>query len=65
MIGDIPVPASISAPSESSQYLIPKGYYVLAAPGVAAVDSRIWARADKVRSPPPRLLISLGRGTVR
>lgn len=47
VVGDMLVPTSISAPSESSQYRVPKGYYLLAAPGVAALDDRIWANAGK------------------
>jgi sterol 14-demethylase len=47
VIGDIPVPPTVSAPSESGSYVIPKGYYVLASPGVAQMDTRIWEDAGK------------------
>ncbi|ODO08196.1 hypothetical protein I350_03785 [Cryptococcus amylolentus CBS 6273] len=43
VMSDIPVPASLSAPSENSTYVIPKGHYILAAPGVSQMDPRIWA----------------------
>lgn len=44
VISDIPVPAAMAAPSESSTYVIPKGHYVLAAPGVSAMDPLIWSK---------------------
>ncbi|CED84182.1 Lanosterol demethylase [Phaffia rhodozyma] len=47
VISDISVPQALSAPSESGQYVIPKGYYVLASPGVAQMDARIWENASK------------------
>ncbi|CCA74606.1 related to sterol 14 alpha-demethylase [Serendipita indica DSM 11827] len=39
---DLPVPQSLAAPSESGSYVIPKGYYVLASPSVAAMDPNVW-----------------------
>lgn len=47
VISDIPVPPSVSSPSESGSYVIPKGYYVLASPGVAQMDGRIWEDAGR------------------
>lgn len=47
VISDIPVPPSVSSPSESGTYVIPKGYYVLASPGVAQMDGRIWDDAGR------------------
>ncbi|WVO16374.1 hypothetical protein L204_104049 [Cryptococcus depauperatus] len=46
VICDIPVPPSLSAPSANGQYVIPKGYYIMAAPGVSAMDPRIWQDAS-------------------
>ncbi|WVR07250.1 hypothetical protein IAU60_004291 [Kwoniella sp. DSM 27419] len=40
---DIPVPPSLSAPSEQSTYVIPKGHFIVAAPGVSQMDPLIWA----------------------
>jgi sterol 14-demethylase len=42
VISPIPVPASLAAPSESSSYVIRKGDFIVAAPGVSAMDPRIW-----------------------
>ncbi|WWC70417.1 uncharacterized protein I206_104368 [Kwoniella pini CBS 10737] len=42
VISDIPVPPSLAAPSEQSSYIIPKGHFILAAPGVSQMDPRIW-----------------------
>ncbi|KAL7417207.1 lanosterol 14-alpha-demethylase [Mrakia frigida] len=47
VVGDIPVPTSLAAPSESSSYVIPKGHFVMACPGVAQMDARLWADAAK------------------
>ena len=47
VIGPIAVPASVAAPSESGAYVIPEGYYVLASPGVAQMDGRIWDEAGR------------------
>ena len=49
---DLPVPATLAAPknakSESSNpYVIPKGHYVIAAPGVSQVDPEIWNDASR------------------
>jgi sterol 14-demethylase len=42
VIGDIPVPQALSAPSESGSYVIPKGHFVMACPGVAQMDPMLW-----------------------
>ncbi|KAH7102719.1 cytochrome P450 [Auriculariales sp. MPI-PUGE-AT-0066] len=42
VISDIPVPQSMSAPSESGSYVIPKGHFVLASPAISQVDPLIW-----------------------
>ncbi|RSH81549.1 Lanosterol 14-alpha-demethylase [Saitozyma podzolica] len=42
VLSDIPVPSSLSAPSESTNYVIPAGDFILAAPGVSAMDPRVW-----------------------
>lgn len=46
---DIVVPQSLSAPSESGQYIIPKGNFIVAAPGVSQMDPRIWDNATTWR----------------
>ena len=48
VISDIPVPNSLSSPkqgSEDASYVIPKGHFVLASPGVAQMDPLIWSNA--------------------
>lgn len=60
VISDCPVPASVGAPSaepnassgfkksnESREYVIPKGEFVLAAPGYSQVDESIWGKDAK------------------
>ncbi|KAJ9110714.1 hypothetical protein QFC22_006692 [Naganishia vaughanmartiniae] len=49
VISDIPVPNSLSSPkqSENSSYVIPKGHFVLASPGVAQMDPLIWQNAEE------------------
>lgn len=42
VMDDLVVPQSLAAPSESGQYVIPKGYFVLASPSVAGVDPLVW-----------------------
>ncbi|WFD32475.1 sterol 14alpha-demethylase [Malassezia sp. CBS 17886] len=51
---DIPVPATLAAPSvaagrkgDNAPYIIPKGHYVMAAPGVSQVDPDIWEDSDR------------------
>lgn len=43
------VPASLASPSgrsnESSSYVIPKGYFLLASPAFTQVDPRVWRDA--------------------
>lgn len=49
VISDIPVPASLSAPkngSENTTYVIPKGHFVVACPGVSHMDPLIWQDSD-------------------
>ena len=45
VVGDLPVPTSLAAPSENSAYLIPKGYYLMAVPGVSMMDKKLWNSA--------------------
>ncbi|KZV97494.1 cytochrome P450 [Exidia glandulosa HHB12029] len=47
VISDIPVPPTLSAPSEDKTYLIPKGHFVMASPAVSQVDPLIWAEPLK------------------
>jgi sterol 14-demethylase len=46
VISPITVPPSLASPSESSSYIIPTSHYMLAAPGVSAMDPRIWPDAE-------------------
>ncbi|KIY69104.1 lanosterol 14-alpha-demethylase [Cylindrobasidium torrendii FP15055 ss-10] len=41
---NVPVPQSLSAPSENGTYVIPKGYYVLASPAMSQTDATVWDR---------------------
>ncbi|GAA5829004.1 hypothetical protein JCM3766R1_003900 [Sporobolomyces carnicolor] len=60
VISDCPVPSSVGAPAaepsastafkkrhEATEYVIPKGEFVLAAPGYSQVDESIWGRDAK------------------
>ena len=60
IISDCPVPASVGSPAaeptaspsfkkqnESREYVIPKGEFVLAAPGYSHVDESIWGKDAK------------------
>jgi len=42
---DVIIPASLSAPTKDSTYIVPKGHYVLASPAVSQADPRIWRNA--------------------
>jgi len=42
VISDIPVPPTLSAPSEDRTYVIPKGHFVMASPAISQVDPLIW-----------------------
>ncbi|KAF9525119.1 lanosterol 14-alpha-demethylase [Crepidotus variabilis] len=44
---DVAIPATLSAPSEDSVYVIPKGNYVFACPAVSQTDPKIWKNSDK------------------
>jgi sterol 14-demethylase len=46
VISDLPVPTTLAAPSEAAQYVIPKGYDVLASPLVSAFDPALWKEPD-------------------
>lgn len=43
---DLVVPGTLSAPSKDSQYVVPKGHYVLACPAVSQVDKTLWSKAE-------------------
>lgn len=47
VISDIAVPASLSSPSESTTYVIPTGHFIVAAPGVSAMDDKIWPNVQE------------------
>lgn len=44
---DVPVPATLAAPSKDGIYVVPKGHYVLASPAVSQVDPTVWKDATK------------------
>ena len=51
---DIPVPATLASPNlargkteQDSPYVIPKGHYVMASPGVSQMDPAIWKDASR------------------
>ncbi|KAK4703068.1 hypothetical protein P7C70_g3147, partial [Phenoliferia sp. Uapishka_3] len=60
VISDCPVPASVGSPAaepgisaarakelENVEYVVPKGHFVLAAPGFSMVDDKIWGEGAK------------------
>ncbi|KAG6845472.1 hypothetical protein H0H87_008832 [Tephrocybe sp. NHM501043] len=42
---DVVIPASLSAPSEDTTYIVPKGHLVMASPAVSQTDPRVWRNA--------------------
>ncbi|KDR78832.1 hypothetical protein GALMADRAFT_244429 [Galerina marginata CBS 339.88] len=44
---DVPVPATLSAPTKDGIYIIPKGNYVLASPAISQMDPTVWKNAEK------------------
>jgi sterol 14-demethylase len=44
---DFVVPGTLSAPSKDSQYVVPKGHYVLASPAVSQVDKMLWLQSEE------------------
>lgn len=44
---DLIVPGTLSAPSKDSQYIVPKGHYVLASPAVSQADKAMWFQSDE------------------
>ena len=46
VLSPISVPPSISAPAEDTGYVIPEGDFIVAAPGVSAMDPKIWPEAQ-------------------
>ncbi len=44
VISNIPVPSSLSSPSqlENASYVIPKGHFLMACPGVSQMDPLVW-----------------------
>lgn len=44
---DLPVPPTLSAPSEDNVYVVPKGHVVLASPALSQVDPTMWEDALK------------------
>jgi sterol 14alpha-demethylase len=43
---DLVVPGTLAAPSKDSQYVVPKGHYVVACPAVSQVDNKLWFKAE-------------------
>ncbi|KAI0267751.1 cytochrome P450 [Gloeopeniophorella convolvens] len=43
---DLIVPGTLAAPSKDSQYVVPKGHFVLASPAVSQSDKALWYKAD-------------------
>ncbi len=43
---DIPVPATLAAPSEDVKFIVPKGDIVLASPIVSQLDPTVWEDSD-------------------
>ena len=44
---DVPVPATLAAPSKDGVYIVPKGNFVLASPSVSQIDPTVWKDANK------------------
>jgi hypothetical protein len=76
VISDCPVPLTVASPSaephasaafkrahEGREYVVPKGHFVLAAPGFSQVDPAIWG-ADAAVFDESRWLAGDGKGTV-
>lgn len=43
---DVPVPATLSAPSKDGIYVVPRGNYVLASPAISQADPTVWKNAE-------------------
>jgi sterol 14-demethylase len=47
VMSDMPVPTGVAAPSKpDASYIVPKGHFVLASPGVAQMDPMVWQDAS-------------------
>ena len=44
---DVPVPASLAAPSKDGIYIVPKGNFALASPAMSQIDPSIWKDGSK------------------
>ena len=44
---DVPVPATLAAPSKDGIYVVPKGNFALASPAMSQIDHSIWKDGDK------------------
>jgi len=44
---DVPVPATIAAPSKDGIYVVPKGNFVLASPAISQADPTVWKDSEK------------------
>ncbi|KAG2365573.1 cytochrome P450 [Suillus spraguei] len=44
---DVPIPASLAAPSKGGVYVVPKGHYVLASSPISQLDPHIWVNPMK------------------
>lgn len=43
---DVPVPATLAAPSKDGIYIVPKGHFVMASPAVSQVDPAVWRQGQ-------------------
>ena len=44
---DVPVPATLAAPSKDGIYIVPKGNFALASPAMSQIDPSIWKDGSK------------------
>ncbi|KAF8907290.1 lanosterol 14-alpha-demethylase [Gymnopilus junonius] len=44
---DVPVPATLAAPTKDGVYIVPKGNYVLASPQISQMDPAVWKDSEK------------------
>ena len=44
---DVPVPATLAAPSKDGIYILPKGHFALASPAMSQIDPTIWKDGNK------------------
>lgn len=62
VMSDLTIPPTVGAPGENTAYVVPKGYYVVGAPGVSAMDKTLWAQPETWT--PQRWLETGGEGAL-